>query len=669
MNIIGAPRAYPSRWAAGVLVVTVLGAMAIAWLELAGRNGGSGSVVGDSLTTLVTVISFGVAGAVLIDRRSDLLFGWLLAGAAVTQVILAWAVLSAAAALEAGSESSLVGWGLAAGSLGFIPVAVHGLVLVRFPSGTPISRSARVLEFGIIVGTVLVVVGGLFGATSLRDVALPLAAELQHPLTGGTTIGKIGDALLLVAPVVVLLGLVAGVGVVARFLRADGIERQQLKWMATWVIVSLALFPFAVGGLTDVIDPFVSLLFVVMLAVPVLRYRLWAIDTIIRRSAVYGLVTVSLVCVYVALTALGAGLFSERVGASVAAVAVALGFVPLRNRVQRFVDRVAYGSRNDPYRAISDLDRRLSEIAAPGQVLPALVETIASSLRLPFVAIERIDGSPLATHGRPGATTERWPLVYEGVVEGELVASPRRGEEEFDQRDRQLLADLARHTGAAVHAEALTADLLASRQRLVTTREEERRRLRRDLHDGLGPVLTAIGLNLDAARSQLRTAPEAAGHYLDDAKAAATQAIDDIRRLVYGLRPPALDNLGLIGAIRLHTDRLRTERTRVDVFAEELPTLPAAVEVAAYRTAIEAVTNAIRHGGAKICTVSLHTAPGEFVVDIQDDGSSTGPWVPGVGLTSIREQSDELGGSVKAGPIDSVGARLTARFPLPEAQP
>jgi signal transduction histidine kinase len=538
------------------------------------------------------------------------------------------------------------------------------LVLVRFPSGSTASRSARVVEVGIVVGTALVVIGGLFGATGLRDIAPSLTADLEHPLTGGTTIGKIGDALLIAAPIVVLLGLVAGVGVVVRFLRADGIERQQLKWMATWVIVSLALFPFAVAGLTDLIDPFVSLLFVVVLAVPVLRYRLWSIDTIIRRSAVYGLVTVSLVGVYVALTALGTGLFSERVGTSVAAITVALAFVPLRNHVQGFVDRVAYGDRNDPYRAISDLDRRLSEIAAPGQVLPALVGTIGSSLRIPYVAIERTDGSLLATYGQPGTTVERWPLVYEGVVEGELVASPRRGEEAFDQRNRQLLADLARHTGTAVHAEALTADLLASRQHLVTAREEERRRLRRDLHDGLGPILTAIGLNLDAARSQLQTAPESVGQYLDDAKAATAQAIDDIRRLVYGLRPPALDNLGLVGAIRLHTDRLHTDRISVEVSAGELPALPAAIEVAAYRTAVEAVTNAIHHGGAANCAVSMHAEPGELVVDIRDDGTSPGPWVPGVGLTSIREQSDELGGTVEAGPLDSAGGRVTVRFPL-----
>lgn len=641
----------------------------IVWLWFEGGGAGSEVALTDLLNIVIAVLSFGMAGAVLIDRRPDLVFGWLLAGAAVTQVVLGLALLPAIAALEGGSESDLVAWGLAASGLGFIPVAVHGLIYVRFPSGTPASGSARILEILIALGTGLVVFGALFGATSLRDGTQLDVSDLEHPLTGGTTIGLIGDALLIVAPIVVLLGLVAGVGVVIRFLRADGVERQQLKWMATWIVISFVLFPFALNGQTEFIDPFVSVLFVLMLAVPVLRYRLWAIDTIIQRSAVYGLVTVMLVCMYVVLTSIGIGLFSERVGTSVAAVAVALAFVPLRNRIQGFVDRLAYGSRNDPYRAISDLDRRLSEIAAPGEVLPTLVETIATSLRLPYVVIERKDGSVLASHGQPGAIEERWPLVYEGSVEGELIASPRWGEEAFDVRDRQILADLARHTGTAVHAEVLTSDLLASRQRLVTAREEERRRLRRHIHDGLGPILTAVGLNIDAAITQLETAPESAAHYLGDAKAATAQAIDDVRRLVYGLRPPALDNLGLVGAIRLHTDRFQSEKMRIDVRANELPIMPAAIEVAAYRAVMEAVTNAIRHGNADNCTVNVTAESGELIVEVQDDGDSPEPWVPGVGLTSIREQSEELGGTVEAGPFDDAGARVIVRYPLPEDQP
>jgi signal transduction histidine kinase len=370
-----------------------------------------------------------------------------------------------------------------------------------------------------------------------------------------------------------------------------------------------------------------------------------------------------------ALTALGTAMASERVGASVAAVAVAVAFAPLRARVQRLVDHVAYGDRRDPYRTISDLDRRLGEIAVPGEVLPTIVETVGTSLRLPYVGIEHRDGSPLATHGERGDRTERWRLVHEGKDQGFLVASPRRGEDAFDDRDRELLSDVARHAGVAVHAEVLTADLIASRQRLVTAREEERRRLRRDLHDGLGPTLTGIGLNLDAARSQLPADPEAAGQLIRDAKAATSEALADVRRLVYGLRPPALDNLGLIGAIERQTGQLATNGCRVRLDATNLPDLPAAIEVAAYRTVIEAVTNSIRHGHAHNCVVHLHAESDVLEIAVDDDGISTGAWIPGVGLLSMQELAAELDGAVEAGPIDGGGSRVSARYPIGTAEP
>ena len=262
-------------------------------------------------------------------------------------------------------------------------------------------------------------------------------------------------------------------------------------------------------------------------------------------------------------------------------------------------------------------------VAEPGQLLPAMVTTLATSLRLPYVAIESAhSGIPLAAHGDNAGRVERWPLIHEGTVEGFLIARPRRGEDSFDRRDRRLLEDVARHAGVAVHAEALTADLTESRQRLVTALEEERRRLRRDLHDGLGPVLTAVGLNIDAARSRLTTDPLASDQHLNDAREATRQALDDIRRLVHGLRPPALDNLGLVGALELHLSRLTPAHCCVVVHAETLPCLPAAVEVAAYRIAVEAVTNTIRHTTASACNVGLTTEGETLVVTICDDGGS-----------------------------------------------
>jgi signal transduction histidine kinase len=647
-----------------VFTATVLGVVLITWGLLSGPDL-AGRFTRDLATTGITVLAFGVAGAILIDRRPDLPFGWLLSVVAILQVVAAASWLAALAAIERGSTSGMVAWGLAASALLFLPVAVQGLILVRFPTGRITSRTGRALEVAIAGGTALVLLGAFFGPENLATMTAEVGVDLEHPLTAGTTLGAVASSLVTAAPIVILLGLVAGLSVVVRFLRSDGIERQQLKWMASWVVVSLVLFPLAIASLIDAADLFVNPLFVTTLAIPVLRYRLWSIDVILRRSAVYGLVTGVLALLYLVVIVAGSELISERVSASVAAVLVAVAFAPLRYRVQRVVDRLIYGDRNDPYQAISELDRRLAEVAAPGQMLTVLVQTIAESLRLPYVAVRRANGAILAEHGGAGGVEESWPLLFEGVVEGELAACPRRGEEQFDDRDRRLLEDLALHTGTAVHAEALTADLIESRHRLVTTREEERRRLRRDLHDGLGPLLTAVGLNIDAATARLEPGAGGPHEVLAHARAATDQALADIRRIVYGLRPPALDNLGLVGAIRLHVDRLGSEQLRIEVDAPELPPLPAAVEVAAYRTVVEAVTNSLRHGGGNSCRVTIATRERDLVMDITNDGPSAAEWTPGVGLTSIQEQVEELGGSVVAGPNGDSGGRLTARLPLP----
>ena len=213
---------------------------------------------------------------------------------------------------------------------------------------------------------------------------------------------------------------------------------------------------------------------------------------------------------------------------------------------------------------------------------------------------------------------------------GLLVARPRRGEQAFDPRDRAVLADIARQAGAAVHAQALTADLLDSRQRLVAAREEERRRLRRDLHDGLGPLLTSVGLNIDAARA--RAAREPDGHrddlglLLAQAKEGTTQALGDLRGIVYGLRPSSLDDLGLPGAIAAHVRRLGSGAgPRVTLEFGELTDLPAAVEVAAFRIATEAVNNSFRHSGAGHCQVRLRIdAPGRLWSRSATTGPATG---------------------------------------------
>ena len=222
----------------------------------------------------------------------------------------------------------------------------------------------------------------------------------------------------------------------------------------------------------------------------------------------------------------------------------------------------------------------------------------------------------------------------------------------------------------------LSADLQRSRERLVTAREEERRRLRRDLHDGLGPQLSSQALTIDAIRKLMRRDPDVAERLLLDLKADAQEAVADIRRLVYGLRPPALDDLGLLGALRESAQQYSVKGLRVSVEApEELPPLSAAVEVAAYRIAQEALTNVARHAGADYCTVSLAIDESSVLcVVVRDDGRGIPglqvhlPVRVGVGLTSMRERATELGGSLVVEPLAEGGTRVRARLPLPREE-
>jgi two-component system NarL family sensor kinase len=665
------PRTHPVPAAGLLLAVAVVGA-AVTIAAFTALDDAPRDQVTEIATTLAYLLPYAVVGAFLVVRRPDLPFGWLLAGCAAVAAVGVAIASQSYVALSRGSDSLAPQLGSLLATVQFLPVAVQGLVNVRFPSGRVTTRFGRVLDRLLVVGITLGLVGGLLGDWSLdQDRADGTTLTIRNPLSGGTVVGEVASALTAAVPLVILVGIIAGLRIVRLAWKATGIERDQLRWRAYGVVLSLALFPLAV---TETLPLAVTLadglLFTTTLAIPILRYRLWAIDDIIRRSAAYFLVTVLVAGVFAATAAGVAALQGERVGLVTAAVIAALVLGPALRRSQRLVDELFYGHRSDPHRALSDLSQRLEAVAAPGEVLKTVVRAVADSLRLPYVAIERPrDGSVLAQRGaRPPTNAElgRWPLMSQGTLVGTLVAAPRRGESALDARDRAVLAELARQAGAAVHAEALTADLVASRQRLVEAREEERRRLRRDLHDGLGPLLTSIGLNLDALRTQLTGGTGDPLALLARAKDASSQAITDLRTVVYSLRPPALDDLGVVGAITAHVHRMEDASTiDIEVESRDLPALPAAVEVALFRIAVEGVTNVVRHAGARTCRIRLDVTDGNAVVEVADDGPSSLPWAPGVGTVAMRERVSELGGTLETGPT-AEGGRLRATFPLAE---
>jgi signal transduction histidine kinase len=352
----------------------------------------------------------------------------------------------------------------------------------------------------------------------------------------------------------------------------------------------------------------------------------------------------------------------------ISAGVVALGFQPLRSNLQRRVQRLVYGDRADPYGALVRLGQRLQAAPEPGEVFTRIVDDVSNTLRLGYCAVTLTrDGTPeiAAERGRPGREPQYVvPLSYQGNEIGELVAEPAP-QRALSPTDRHLLDDLARQAGAAVHSVRLMSDLQRSRERLIVAREEERLRLRRDLHDGLGPTLAALVFKIGLIRDSVQRDPERTDRLLQELGGETRGAIDDIRSLVYALRPPALDELGLVGALR-EQSALLSEGTGVEIGVEsaDLPELPPAVEVAAYRIVTEALTNAVRHAHASCCTVRLDL-DADLAFDVSDDGVGFADDARmGVGLRSMHERATELGGSFEIEHSRGGGTRIRVGLPV-----
>jgi signal transduction histidine kinase len=466
-------------------------------------------------------------------------------------------------------------------------------------------------------------------------------------------------------------------------------QRQQTKWVLLGLAGALAVvgvnqlvFTFvpkdvASSALAQHLDGAITwqLAFTVIavgIGIAVLRYRLWDVDLVINRALLYASLTAAVVAIYILVVGyLGRTLRTETSlwMSLVATGVVAVVIQPLRGLLQRSINRLTYGQRDEPYAVVTELGRRLAT-SVEHQPLTSAVQTLAAALKLRYVAIavRSGDGTVIAAeHGQAGGDLLTLPLEYQSAEVGQLLAGRRRHGEPVTPRDTRLLRDLARQIGPAVHAATLTGDLQRSRVRLVTAREEERRRLRRDLHDGLGPTLAGLALKAGTVADLISLDPDTAQRTAMGLYGEIRATIGEIRRLVYGLRPPSLDELGLSGAVR-EMARRHSHPGGADITVVvdgELSALPAAIEVAAYRITDELLTNVGRHASARACLVRISRREA-LQVTVTDDGVGIAADAPaGVGLLAIRERAAELGGTVTIGPGPVGGTQVTVRIPLP----
>lgn len=386
----------------------------------------------------------------------------------------------------------------------------------------------------------------------------------------------------------------------------------------------------------------------------------------VRGLVVQAVVYLTAGVAYLALF-VGAAAFLEILGGEVPTIGLlgllgavlATAFQPTRVVLRGVIDELLFGRRPDPLGAAGTVADHL------GDDPTVALRAIRQALVLPYVAL-RVDGVLRAASGVDVTHTRVVPLaLHDQQPFGELVVGLRPGDLALAPDDEHVLRLVTPLLAQTLRASALADDLRASREGAITAIEEERRRLRRDLHDGMGPRLSGIAFMSDAALNSVRRDPDHAEQLLRTLRAETVQAIQDIRGLVYDMRPPALDELGLVPAIEQQAAALRDPTGRaveVSVLAGDLAPLTAAAEVAAYRIVVEALANAAHHSGAHAVEVRIRQDAGTLVIDVTDGGSPRETWTPGVGIASMRERATALGGTLDARPTPR-GGRVSATLP------
>ncbi len=472
------------------------------------------------------------------------------------------------------------------------------------------------------------------------------------------------------------------------------LERRQTKWLVYLLAVAVTFDAIQTGALAllpgdsnsaqaslvvsavGAIGGAVVFLFIgLAITIALLFHRLYDIDLLINRTLVYGALTALVVGGYILIVGYLGALFQTHGSLALSLLAtgiVAVLFQPARQALQRGANRLLYGDRDDPYAAIANLGRQLETALTPDTILTTVATTIREALKLPYAAIGLVGEEKVVAVGEARGKVLRLPLTHAGEAVGELLLSPRTANDGWTAAERRLLIDLAHSAGGAVQAVRLNHELLRSREQLVMAREEERRRLRRDLHDELAPTLAALALMAATAADLIP--PEAARvrRLISELQAALRDSAGQVRRLAHDLRPPTLDELGLIAAIR---ERAQQVTGKVEVRVEapvQLPPLSAAVEVATYRIVQEALMNVLRHADARHCVIQLAVSTVDtrsiLAVIVEDDGAGEADGanhgLHGVGLRSMQERAAELGGTFTIERVVDGGTRILAQIPL-----
>ena len=548
-------------------------------------------------------------------------------------------------------------------------------LLLLFPTGRLLSPRWHWLLYYITAVMLTIPILGMFGQ--------PLAPASKEEWGFTNPIGFINPDwvnayFLPVFAVALPLGIILCiVALFLRFHRAQGVERAQIKWLflagGFFAVTYIPLF--LQQGFTEYTF-WSSAWMLGMMTIPlaigvaILRYHLFDIDLIINRTLVYGGLTIFVIVIYVLVVGYLSFLFQTEANLAISLVAtglVAVLFGHLRNGLQRGVNRLMYGQRDEPYQLLTHLGQQLERAINPTSALSLTVETVAQALKLPYVAIILQSGGETAVYGTAQNETTSFPLIYAGQPIGELLIGARAPNEPLTSADQRLLTDLARQIGVTAHAHLLNANLEQARLRLVTERGEARRQLGSDLHDGVGHQLVGLTRQLERTRTIMPNDPTTAQQQLSDINQQLVSLTKHVRDLAHQLYPPELELLGLVGAIQERAQTTASFQVRLDI-EQNLPTLPAEIETAVYYITLEALTNIQKHAQAQTCTIRLcltkTSQPSRLQLEILDDGIGLPSNLNGgLGLLSMQARAAEVGGNCVINNQAGRGTAVTATIP------
>jgi signal transduction histidine kinase len=630
-------------------------------------------------------VSLGVPilGIVIVNKRPRNAIGWIFICAGIAIGLASFSQVYALHALRADPGSLPAGRALAwvSNVVWPIPLAALILLFLLFPTGHLPSLRWRPVLWLVLVIFLVLTAGALILATS--GWSQPFAG-IDVVAGSASTVAKTVIVIAVLAEIVALLLSVASL--VVRFRRSTGEERLQLKWFVS--AAAVAAVAFSVGILIDA--PFVSVLISISLlflyvaiGIAMLKHNLYDIDLIINKTITYGALAAFITAIYVMVVVVIGAFIGVTEGVSLLATAiVAVAFQPIRRRAQQIANRLVYGERATPYEVLSRFSEHVGETYSGEDILVRMARLLAEGTGATSAVVWLRVGDevrPAATWPTNGATATAIPLMADEppVVDGATASIPVRHQRELlglltvtkppneplSPVEDKLVADLAGQAGLVLANSRLIEDLRASRQRLVSAQDAERRRLERNLHDGAQQQLVALAVRLRLARTTASKDLAEADRMLEQLEGDVTDALENLRELARGVYPPLLADQGLAAAIEAQA---RRSPVPVRVEVDGIGRYPQELETAVYFCTLEALQNAAKYAQANEVAVRLLEDHGELVLSIRDDGRGFDRAATplGDGLQNMEDRLAALGGTLTVRSRSGAGTTIEGRLPV-----